>query len=139
MTSADRSGAPADERGAIGAVRAYLDALAARDFAAACERLTDAVREDLLAACAEGGSPASDCAEALELMLAHVEAEALAGRLSGVAVGPARLAGESAEVDVPGPESPVRLRREGGDWRIARLRSTASGRLAARLEAIKPL
>jgi len=139
VAAAGRSGTPADAQAAIGAVRAYLDALAARDFAAACERLTDSVRADLIAASGEGTSPASTCAEALELALGHVEAAVLARRLGGLAVGPAHLAGDSAEVELPSPESPVRLRREGSEWRISRLRSTASARLAARLEAIEPL
>ena len=139
MSTADGCGAEADAQAAIGAVRAYLDALAARDFAAACERLTDSVRADLIAASGEGASAASTCAEALALALGHVEADVLAERLGGLAVGPARVAGDSAEVEVPSPESPVRLRRERGEWRIARLRSTASARLAARLDAIEPL
>lgn len=91
------------------------------------------------AASAGGSSPAGDCAEALELALGHVDPEGLATRLTGVPLEPARLDGETAEVDVPGPESPVRLRRERGDWRIAQLRSTATGRLVTRLEAIEPL
>ena len=139
MASGDRSLGPADEEAATAAVRAYLAALAARDFAAACERLTEAVRQDLVAASAGGRSPAGGCAEALELALGHVDPEVLAARLTGVPLEPARLDGETAEVDVPGPESPVRLRRERGEWRIAQLRSTATGRLVTRLEAIEPL
>lgn len=91
VASGDRSLGPAEEEAASATVRAYLAALAARDFAAACERLTEAVRQDLVAASAGGSSPAGDCAEALELALGHVDPEGLATRLTGVPLEPARL------------------------------------------------
>lgn len=136
MVAADRD----DARRALATVRAYLDALAARDFSAACELLTGSVRDDLVAF-AGGGVRASagDCAEALELLLGQAASEALTGELAGLPLGPVRIAAESAEVDVPSPESPVQLRWDGDGWRISRLRSTATGRVAARLEAIEPL
>lgn len=98
------------------------------------------VREDLVAVASDdGGRSATDCAEALELLLGHVDGETLARRLGGAALGPVRIVAETAEVELPGPESPVRLRREEGEWRISQLRSSATGRAAARLEAIDPL
>jgi len=127
------------EDAAIDAVRTYLAAIAARDFSAACERLTCSVRHDVISLASADGSPGSDCADGLAWFLGYAGSEALAGRLADLGFGPVRIGEDSAEVDIPGPESPVRLRWEGGEWRISQLRSTATGRAAARLEAIEPL
>jgi len=138
MTS-NAGGAARSEREAALAVRAYLDALAKGDLSAACERLATSVRKDLAALAGYGQGAAGRCSEALAALLDRVDGETLAQQLAGAELGTARVEGGRAEVEIESPESPVHLRKEDGEWRISRLRSRATARLAVRLEAIEPL
>jgi len=110
--AADRpKAAPAD--GVRAVVRAYLGALAARDWPRACRLMTPAARRDLAEA---AGAP---CARALSASGAEA-ADELASARREVAGADVRIRGATATVGPLGTaQRPLRLRRDGARWLVA--------------------
>jgi len=127
-----------EEKRVLAIVRGYLDALAAGDWAEACTLLAPSVRRDLAALTADEGK-VGEGAEALAALLASRDQQALAAELGDVELGPVRVDGDRAEVEIATPESPICLRKAEGKWHITQLRFARGARAAARLEAIEPL
>jgi hypothetical protein len=102
---------PAD--GVRAAVRAYLGALATRDWQRACRLMTPAARRDLADA---AGAP---CARALAAGGAEA-ADELASARRQVAGADVRIRGAAASVGpLGGAQAQLRLRRVGGRWLVA--------------------
>jgi hypothetical protein len=103
--------APGD--GVRGAVRAYLGALEARDWARACRLMTAAARRELEDA---AGAP---CGRALSAGAALAPDE-LATAARAVPGADVRIEGDAATVGpLGGAPQPLRLRRVGERWLIA--------------------
>jgi hypothetical protein len=108
--------ASADERAARDTVERYVKALVARDGAAACALQTEEAQE----AAAREVPGASSCERAHEMIL-----NALGGRLGQLeeqfekAFTDVEVSGDTAEFSSPNdPGDVLKLRREGGGWKI---------------------
>ena len=110
---------PATESGDEGAVRqaltAYAQAVAANDPAAACEHMTQSAQDAAEAAVAD----ASSCEDAHRTVLTALGSnrEGLADQLSGVDFD-VKIEGETAELSSDKSPKPLKMRREGGDWKL---------------------
>jgi hypothetical protein len=103
---------PRPEDGVRAAARAYLGALAARDWPGACRLMTAAARQDLAAA------TGSSCARALASGGA-LAAEEVASAEREVAGAEVSIRGESATLGpLAGTQQALRLRRVGGRWLV---------------------
>lgn len=101
-------GGPPDAEGARDVAQRYLDAVAAKDWAAACETRVRREREPVGATCPDTLMSLLGAADTS----AYAEAE----------IGEARLTGERADIDfiVPGQDFTQRLAAvvEDGEWRL---------------------
>jgi len=100
------------EDGVRAAARAYLGALAARDWPGACRLMTAAARQDL------AGAAGTSCARALASGGA-MAAEKVASAEREVAGAEVSIRGQSATVGpLAGTQQSLRLRRVGGRWLV---------------------
>lgn len=111
----------ADLKQAAAALHAFLDARAAGEWDAACERLAPAVSAELVRQLGAQGGEKLDCGEILAGLAGAVPPQALR-EAAEVDVGALRAEGDSGFLlfrDARGEAFFVPVRREGGDWRVA--------------------
>lgn len=104
-----------DEGKARQALTEYAQAVADNDPAAACDHMTQSAQD-----AAEAEVPdASSCEDAHRTILTALGSnrEGLADQLSGVDFD-VKIEGERAELTSEKSSEPLRMRREGGDWKL---------------------
>ena len=102
-----------DEGGVRDTVEAYLAALADRDGAQACGRLTAGGQEALVTRSAQAGGPSEGCAKAAS---SYIDIFGLS--LDDVDVRDIEVSGDEATAVVDAAKETYRLRAEGGEWKI---------------------